>query len=69
MHTIEFTTELKGDSTLRIPGDQAAQLAKTGTVCVIVLTDEDAEDREWRQAAKEQFLRDDAPEDAIYGHL
>ena len=29
-------------------------------------TDPDGDDAQWRQAAYEQFLRDDSSEDAIY---
>jgi hypothetical protein len=31
----------------------------------VVLPD-DKEDGEWRQASYEQFMKDDAPEDAVY---
>jgi hypothetical protein len=66
VHAVEFTTELSGDSVLQIPSDAAAQLPKAGKARVIVLTDPDTEDAEWRTAAYRQFLRDDPPEDAIY---
>jgi len=33
---------------------------------VIILPATDSSDAEWRRAAYEQFLRDDAAEDAIY---
>jgi len=33
---------------------------------VIILTGDHAEDAQWQRAAYTQFLRDDAPEDAIY---
>jgi len=66
MNAVEFTTELSGAAALQIPLEAAAQLPKAGKARVIVLTDEDADDAEWRAAAYEQFLRDDAPEDAIY---
>lgn len=66
MHAIEFTTELSGSGTLPIPQEVAAQLPKTGKARVIVLTDELSGDAEWRLGAYQQFLRDDAPEDAVY---
>ena len=65
MHAIEFTTELSGAAVLQIPSDAAARLPKAGRARVIVLTDEDTGDAGWRAAAYEQFVRDDAPEDAI----
>ena len=69
MHAVEFTAELNGASVLQIPPESAAQLPKTGRARVIVLTDEGADDAQWRLAAYEQFLRDDSPEDAIYDSL
>jgi hypothetical protein len=66
MNAIEFTTELSGASVLALPKDVVAQLPKSGKARVIVLTDEDADENDWRQAAYEQFLRDDSSEDAIY---
>ena len=69
MKAVEFTTELSGANVLHIPSEAAAQLPKAGKARVIVLTDEGNEEAEWRQGAYEQFLRDDAPEDAIYDSL
>ncbi len=66
MNAVEFTTDLSGGDMLRIPSAVAAQLPKTGKARVIVLTEAQGEDSQWRQAAYEQFLRDDPPEDAIY---
>ena len=63
---IEFTTELNDSRTLPIPQEVAAQLPKSGRARIIVLTDELTGDAEWRLGAYQQFLRDDAPEDAIY---
>ena len=66
MNAVEFTTELSGSGVLRIPSEAAAQLPKSGKARVIVLTPDDNEDVQWRQAAYQQFLREDPPEDAIY---
>ncbi len=66
MNAIEFTTEVSGASALNIPSDVAAQLPKSGHARVIVLTDQDPEESQWRRAAYEQFLRDDSEEDAFY---
>ncbi len=66
LHAIEFITELNGVSELIVPKEAASQLPKSGRVRVIVLTDEDAEESDWRRAAYEQFLRDDSSEDAVY---
>lgn len=66
MHAVEFTADLTDSRTLPIPPEVAAQLPKTGRARVIVLTDELTGDAEWRLGAYQQFLRDDAPEDAIY---
>ena len=65
MHAVEFTIELKGESVVPIPEEVAAELPKTGVARVIILTADDREDAQWHGAAYEQFLRDDAPEDAI----
>ena len=69
MNAVGITTELSGTSVLQIPSEAAAQLPKTGRARVIVLTDEGADDAEWRSAAYEQFLRDDSSADAIYDSL
>ena len=53
-------------ATLTIPSDAAAQLPKSGKVRVILLATEDTDDVEWRSGAYQQFMRDDAPDDAIY---
>jgi len=66
MNAVEFTTELTDSGVLRIPSDAAAQLPKAGKARVIVLTDDQAEDAEWRLGAYAQFLREDPPEDAVY---
>lgn len=66
MNAIEFTTELTDSQTLRVPQEAAEQLPKTGKARVIVLTGEFASDSDWQVGAYQQFLRDDAPEDAIY---
>jgi hypothetical protein len=63
MNAVEFTTELSGSPVLPIPPEVAAKLPKAGKARVILLTEEDAEDAEWRAATYEQFLRDDSPED------
>lgn len=69
MNAVEFTTELTDAAMLHIPQEIAARLPKTGKARVIVLTDEDADEAEWRAGAYEQFLREDPPEDAIYDSL
>jgi hypothetical protein len=69
MKAVEFITELSGATVLHIPSEVAAQLPKGGRARVIVLTGEGDEEAEWRQGAYAQFLRDDAPEDAIYDSL
>ena len=66
MNAVEFTTELSASGMLKIPSEAAAQLPKSGIARVIVLTQEDSEDAEWRRGAYQQFLRDDPPDDAIY---
>ena len=66
MHAVEFTIELGGSRTLAIPEDVSAQLPKAGSARVIILTEDNSEEANWRHGAYEQFLRDDSPEDAIY---
>jgi hypothetical protein len=66
MNAVEFTTQLTGADVLQISQEIASQLPSAGTVRVIVLTQDDADDRIWQTAAYEQFLRDDLPEDAAY---
>lgn len=66
MRAVEFLIELKGESLVNIPEGVVAELPKTGVARVIILTDERAEDTQWQRGTYQQFLRDDAPEDAIY---
>jgi hypothetical protein len=69
MNAAEFTTELSGAGVLPIPREIAARLPKSGLARVIVLTDDDADEAEWRAGAYQQFLRDDSAEDAVYDSL
>ncbi|MGA2863751.1 MAG: hypothetical protein ABSF95_04620 [Verrucomicrobiota bacterium] len=69
MNAVEFTTELSGAAVLPIPREIAAQLPKSGKARIIVLTDEDTDEPDWRAGAYEQFLRDDSAADAIYESL
>ena len=66
MNAVEFTTDLNGSNALTVPADAAARLPKAGKARVIVLTADEDEETGWRLGAYEQFLREDAPEDAIY---
>jgi hypothetical protein len=63
---VEFETELKGGSSLELPEEVASALAVGGRARVVVILDSDSEDDTWREAAIEQFLRDDTDEDAVY---
>ena len=69
MNAVEFTTELTESGLLRIPAAVAEKLPKSGKARIIVLTDGETEDAEWRQGAYAQFLREDPPEDSIYDSL
>ena len=69
MSAIEFTTELTGAATLRIPPEVAARLPKSGMARIVVLTADDLAAADWQSAAYGQFLRDDAEDDAIYDTL
>ena len=64
MKSIEFETELHGEPFLTIPQEIAAQLPKSGQAKIIVLLDPD--DKAWRVAAHEQFMKEDAAEDSVY---
>jgi hypothetical protein len=66
MSSIEFETELRGDRTLILPPEVAERLPKSGRVMVVVLVPDDQDDQEWRRAAYEHFMKDDAPDDDIY---
>ena len=66
MNAIEFTAELSSGEWLHVPAEAAAQLPKDGKLKVIILPVVDVHDSQWRSASYQQFMRDDAPEDAIY---
>jgi hypothetical protein len=69
MNAVEFTTELTNSGLLQIPAEAAARLPRAGKARVIILTDDEGEDTEWRSGAYAQFLREDPPEDAVYDCL
>jgi hypothetical protein len=47
----------------------AKDLPLSGKARIILLTGESDGDKAWQALAYEQFLRDDAPEDAVYDSL
>jgi hypothetical protein len=59
MHAVEFTTELSASPVLSVPKEAAEQLPKSGKARVIVLTNEDQDEAEWRKGSYEQFLREE----------
>jgi hypothetical protein len=64
--TVEFETELTGSRTLDLPPEIASTLPSHGKATVVVFVDMDPEEAAWQRAAYEQFLSDDAEEDAVY---
>jgi len=56
MNAVEFTAELTESGVLRIPADVVAQAPKAGRARIIVRTDDQAEDADWRLGAYAQFL-------------
>lgn len=66
MKTIEFDTDLKEDGVLSVPPELLAALPQGGKATVLVCVDMDPEDEEWKKAALEHFMSNDAEEDAIY---
>jgi len=69
MNAVEFTAELNESRTLQIPREVAKDLPLSGKARIILLTGESEGDKAWRALAYQQFLRDDAPEDAVYDSL
>ena len=61
----EFTAELKKSGTLRSPREVVKNLPCSGKPRIILLSEDRDGDRAWQAAAYTQFVRDDAPEDAI----
>jgi len=66
MKPMEFQATLKGGHTLEIPAEIAAQLPDHGTATVVLMVDGEPDEREWLNAAQQQFLRDDSEADASY---
>ncbi len=66
MNSIEFQTELRGDSSLPLPPEVWRQLPKSGRATVVLHVQADGDDDLWRRAAYEQFMKDDDSEDAVY---
>ena len=65
MRAVEFTKapeEAFGHHSQEV----AAKFATSGRARVIVLTPDDPEDAQWRAGAYEQFVREEAPDDAVY---
>jgi len=69
MNAVEFTAELNEGGTLHIPSEVAKNLPRSGLARIILLTGDSVSDEAWQPAAYQQFLRDDAPEDAIHESL
>jgi hypothetical protein len=69
MNAIEFTADLTGSDLLAIPSQIASQLPKEGKARVILLVEDQNDDRQWYARGYEQFLRDDSPEDSVYDAL
>jgi len=68
MHAIEFTTELS-EKPISVPKNVADKLPKSGKARVIILTEDDSDDANWKSAAYGSFLREDPPEDSVYDSL
>jgi len=64
--TIEFETELNGSNSLDLPPEIAMALPSSGKATVVVFLDTDPDDAAWQRDAYEQFLSDDAEDDASY---
>lgn len=77
MNAIEFITELGPEPILAIPEEAAAQLPKSGTARIIVLTRDGAEEadrdpeqvlrEEWSAAAEQGLARAYGHEEPEYG--
>ncbi len=68
--TLEFQASLKEDNTLNVPADVASHLKGAGQFRVLVLlTDDENEDEDWRRFGMEQFLKGYAESDSIYDDL
>jgi hypothetical protein len=66
MSSIEFETELHGESSLPLPPEVLERLPKSGRATVVLLIQNDPDDEQWRRAGYEQFMKDDDSEDAVY---
>jgi hypothetical protein len=66
--TIAFETELTGGPALALPPEVASVLPSQGKATVVVFTDMDPEDAEWRRAAYERFLSDDSEDEGRDGY-
>jgi hypothetical protein len=69
VQAVEFTVELSDKPLVAIPQEVAAQLPVSGVARVIILTEINEGDRQWRMGAYEQFASEDSPEDAVYDAL
>jgi hypothetical protein len=70
MTALEFQTSLAPDGTLKVPKEVASQLEDVSSFRVLVLvSDEQEEDADWRRLGIEQFLKDDVETDSIYDDL
>jgi hypothetical protein len=70
MNAVEFIVELNESRALTIPAEMVDRLPKHGKARVLVLTEAAPDDAPtWQREAYAHFLRDDAPEDAIYDNL
>lgn len=69
MRAIEFQSQLSPDQKLTVPASVLGSIPVGRTVRVLILLADDDADREWEQAAAEEFGRGYADSDAIYDEL
>jgi hypothetical protein len=67
MKALEFEARLGPEKTLTIPEEVASQLSAGQVVRVLVLVDqEDEDERAWKMMGVRAFLKGDGDDDAIY---
>jgi hypothetical protein len=69
MKTVSFESELRTDHTLVVPDAALERIPQGQTLRVVVLVPENAEEKNWEEAAAAEFGMGYAESDAIYDHL
>ena len=69
MKTLEFQATISADRTLAVPPEIARQVDRERPVRVVLVLEDDKDERLWKDSASQAFLDGYDQDDAIYDKL